>query len=174
MELASAMTALCPSLVVLMAAPLHAKLALLLCPALARPSPSPWLPLLCFPPALAELAPALSSQGSPSVFSMAGTLPIFCRFCTTGLPSNVTVEVGDMSFHLHKFPLLSKSAFLERSIEENSDQEECIIKLNDIPGGAKSFELVARFCYGVKIELSPANAVYLRCASKHLEMTEEI
>ncbi|ONM32153.1 hypothetical protein ZEAMMB73_Zm00001d040851 [Zea mays] len=56
------------------------------------------------------------------------------RFCTTGLPSDVTVEVGDMSFHLHKFPLLSKSAFLERSIEENSDQEECIIKLNDIPG----------------------------------------
>ncbi|KAK8444555.1 hypothetical protein SEVIR_9G156800v4 [Setaria viridis] len=89
-------------------------------------------------------------------------------FCTTGLPSDVTVEVGDMSFHLHK------SAFLARSIEENSDQEECVIKLNDIPGGAKSFELVARFCYGVKIELSPANVVYLRCASEHLEMTEEV
>ncbi|XP_034572906.1 BTB/POZ domain-containing protein At1g30440 isoform X2 [Setaria viridis] len=72
------------------------------------------------------------------------------------------------------FPLLSKSAFLARSIEENSDQEECVIKLNDIPGGAKSFELVARFCYGVKIELSPANVVYLRCASEHLEMTEEV
>nr|CAB3498668.1 unnamed protein product [Digitaria exilis] len=95
-------------------------------------------------------------------------------FCTTGLPSDVTVEVGDMSFHLHKFPLLSKSAFLARSIEKNSDQEECVIKLNDIPGGAKSFELVARFCYGVKIELSPANVVYLRCASEHLEMTEEV
>ncbi|CAL4943375.1 unnamed protein product [Urochloa decumbens] len=95
-------------------------------------------------------------------------------FCTTGLPSDVTVEVGDMSFHLHKFPLLSKSAFLARSIEESSDQEECVIKLNDIPGGAKSFELVARFCYGVKIELSPANVVYLRCASEHLEMTEEV
>jgi hypothetical protein len=24
------------------------------------------------------------------------------RFCTTGLPSDVTVEVGDVSFHLHK------------------------------------------------------------------------
>ncbi|AQK69225.1 hypothetical protein ZEAMMB73_Zm00001d015629 [Zea mays] len=56
------------------------------------------------------------------------------RFCTTGLPSDVTVEVGDVSFHLHKFLLLSKSAFLEWSIEENSDQEECIIKLNVIPG----------------------------------------
>ncbi|AQK69226.1 hypothetical protein ZEAMMB73_Zm00001d015629 [Zea mays] len=56
------------------------------------------------------------------------------QFCTTGLPSDVTVEVGDVSFHLHKFLLLSKSAFLEWSIEENSDQEECIIKLNVIPG----------------------------------------
>ncbi|KAG8097649.1 hypothetical protein GUJ93_ZPchr0013g35332 [Zizania palustris] len=95
-------------------------------------------------------------------------------FCTTGLPSDVTVEVGDMSFHLHKFPLLSKSAFLERLIDETSDQEECIIKLNGIPGGAKSFELVARFCYGVKIELSSENVVYLLCASEHLQMTEEI
>lgn len=25
-----------------------------------------------------------------------------CRFCTTGLPSDVVVEVGEMSFHLHK------------------------------------------------------------------------
>ncbi|KAF8684766.1 hypothetical protein HU200_044188 [Digitaria exilis] len=75
---------------------------------------------------------------------------------------------------LLQFPLLSKSAFLARSIEKNSDQEECVIKLNDIPGGAKSFELVARFCYGVKIELSPANVVHLRCASEHLEMTEEV
>jgi hypothetical protein len=82
--------------------------------------------------------------------------------------SSITVSVS------LQFPLLSKSAFLERSIEENSDQEECIIKLNDIPGGAKSFELVARFCYGVKIEFSPANAVYLRCSSKHLEMTEKV
>ena len=73
-----------------------------------------------------------------------------------------------------QFPLLSKSAFLARLIEENADQEECVIKLNDIPGGAKSFELIARFCYGVKIELSPANVVYLRCASEHLEMTEEV
>lgn len=24
------------------------------------------------------------------------------RFCTTGLPSDIVVEVGEMSFHLHK------------------------------------------------------------------------
>ncbi|XP_072988611.1 BTB/POZ domain-containing protein At1g30440 [Typha latifolia] len=96
-------------------------------------------------------------------------------FCTTGLPSDVTVEVGEMSFHLHKFPLLSKSGLLGKLIEENSSEEEgCIVKLADVPGGAKSFELVVKFCYGVKLELTASNVVYLRCAAEHLEMTEEI
>lgn len=78
-----------------------------------------------------------------------------------------------MFFICLQFPLLSKSAILGRLIEENSDSDECVIKLSDIPGGAKSFELVARFCYGLKIELSSENVVYLRCAAEHLEMTEE-
>jgi hypothetical protein len=67
--------------------------------------------------------------------------------------SSITVSVS------LQFLLLSKSAFLEWSIEENSDQEECIIKLNDIPGGAKSFELVARFCYGCENRASKATRV---------------
>ncbi|XP_047308445.1 BTB/POZ domain-containing protein At1g30440-like [Impatiens glandulifera] len=97
-------------------------------------------------------------------------------FCTTGLPSDITVEVGDMSFHLHKFPLLSRSGVMERLIAEASAEERdetCIIKLYGIPGEAKTFELIAKFCYGVKLELTSSNVVHLRCASEHLEMTEE-
>ncbi|CAA2980177.1 BTB POZ domain-containing At1g30440 [Olea europaea subsp. europaea] len=79
-----------------------------------------------------------------------------------------------MSFHLHKFPLLSRSGVMERMIAEASEDEEgCIIKLSDVPGGAKTFELVAKFCYGVKLELTAANVVQLGCAAKHLEMIEE-
>ncbi|KQJ85800.1 BTB/POZ domain-containing protein At1g30440 [Brachypodium distachyon] len=110
-----------------------------------------------------------NSNSKPDAFTRRGQ----AWFCTTGLPSDIIVEVGDMSFHLHKFPLLSKSDILGRLIEESPDQDECIIKLSDIPGGAKSFELVARFCYGVKVELSPANVVHLRCAAEYLQMTEE-
>ncbi|KAM1008157.1 hypothetical protein TB2_004485 [Malus domestica] len=95
-------------------------------------------------------------------------------FCTTGLPSDIVVEVGEMSFHLHKFPLLSRSGVMERLISEASEGEEgCVITVPDIPGGAKTFELVAKFCYGVKFELSASNVVYLRCAAEHLEMTED-
>ncbi|XP_057763893.1 BTB/POZ domain-containing protein At1g30440 [Salvia miltiorrhiza] len=95
-------------------------------------------------------------------------------FCTTGLPSDVVVEVEEMSFHLHKFPLLSRSGVMERLIAEASEGDEgCVIKLSDVPGGAKTFELVAKFCYGVKLELTASNVVYLRCAAEHLEMTDE-
>ncbi|KAL8033764.1 hypothetical protein ABFX02_13G178500 [Erythranthe guttata] len=95
-------------------------------------------------------------------------------FCTTGLPSDVIVEVGEMSFHLHKFPLLSRSGVMERLIADASEQEEgCLIQLPQIPGGSKTFELVAKFCYGVKLELTSANVVHLRCAAEHLEMTED-
>ncbi|KAM1350680.1 hypothetical protein ACFX14_004725 [Malus domestica] len=95
-------------------------------------------------------------------------------FCTTGLPSDIVVEVGEMSFHLHKFPLLSRSGVMERLISEASEGEEgCVITVPDIPGGAKTFELVAKFCYGVKFELSASNVIYLRCAAEHLEMTED-
>lgn len=95
-------------------------------------------------------------------------------FCTTGLPSDVVVEVGEMSFHLHKFPLLSRSGMMERLIADASDGEGgCTINLDAVPGGDKTFELVAKFCYGVKLELTAGNVVYLRCAAEHLEMTEE-
>ncbi|XP_037493297.1 BTB/POZ domain-containing protein At5g03250 isoform X1 [Jatropha curcas] len=95
--------------------------------------------------------------------------------CSTGLPSDVIIEVGEMSFHLHKFPLLSRSKVLEDLIGENcgEDGKKCIMKLDDIPGGAKTFLLVAKFCYGVKIELSAMNIVSLRCAAEYLQMSED-
>ncbi|CAI0545482.1 unnamed protein product [Linum tenue] len=96
-------------------------------------------------------------------------------FCTSGLPSDITVEVGEMSFHLHKFPLLSRSGVMEKLIAEASEEEDenSIIRLPEVPGGAKTFELVAKFCYGVKLELTASNVVHLRCAADHLEMTED-
>ncbi|ERN08400.1 hypothetical protein AMTRI_Chr07g74880 [Amborella trichopoda] len=96
-------------------------------------------------------------------------------YCTTGLPSDIIVEVGEMSFHLHKFPLLSRSAVLDKLISESTEGEGtcCVLHLDDIPGGAKAFELAAKFCYGIKLELTAHNVVYLRSAAEYLQMTEE-
>ncbi|KAI3799710.1 hypothetical protein L1987_35009 [Smallanthus sonchifolius] len=102
--------------------------------------------------------------------------------CSSGLPSDVTIEVGDVSFQLHKFPLVSRSKMLENLIGDSSDDERKIkfedenrsfAKLNDLPGGPKIFLLIAKFCYGVKLEVSSTNVVPLQCASEYLQMTEE-
>ncbi|KAF8395236.1 hypothetical protein HHK36_019178 [Tetracentron sinense] len=100
---------------------------------------------------------------------------LISRLCTTGLPSDVIIEVGEMSFHLHKFPLLSRSGVLEKLIGDFSGEDgpSCILQLHNIPGGAKAFELVAKFCYGVKIELTALNVVSLRCAAEYLQMNED-
>ncbi|WCJ31006.1 Phototropic-responsive NPH3 family protein [Euphorbia peplus] len=116
-------------------------------------------------------------------------------FCTTGLPSDIVIEVDDMNFHLHKFPLMSKSRKLHQLISEQEtnqlseekDREDsepgeeedeiselhCQISLPDFPGGTEAFEMAAKFCYGVKIDLSSSTVVPLRCAGEFLEMTDE-
>ncbi|KAL4369778.1 hypothetical protein GQ457_05G006780 [Hibiscus cannabinus] len=124
-------------------------------------------------------------------------------FCATGLPSDVVIEVDDMTFHLHKFPLMSKSRKLDQLIaeqgqksstsnvtkqkqreteteieeedfqEEEEEDDECQIYLPDFPGGPATFETAAKFCYGVKIDLSSSTVVPLRCAAEFLEMTDE-
>ncbi|KAF3969039.1 hypothetical protein CMV_007141 [Castanea mollissima] len=95
--------------------------------------------------------------------------------CSTGLPSDIIIEVGETTFHLHKFPLLSRSGVLENLIGELSgeDEKKCTLQLHDIPGGAKTFLLVAKFCSGVKIELTALNVVSLRRAAEYFRMTEE-
>ncbi|PRQ58796.1 putative SKP1/BTB/POZ domain, NPH3 domain-containing protein [Rosa chinensis] len=95
--------------------------------------------------------------------------------CSTGLSSDVIVEVEETSFHLHKFPLLSRSGLLEDIIAEfpSEDEYKCSLQLHDIPGGAKAFLLVAKFCYGVRFELNALNVVIVRCAAEYLRMNED-
>lgn len=118
---------------------------------------------------------------------MAGDLVVASRgqawFCTTGLPSDLVVEVDGMSYHLHKIPLISKSRKLgellsgqervEEEEEENEENKIQRISLNDFPGVSQTFETAAKFCYGVKIELSSTTVIPLRCAAEYLEMTED-
>ncbi|XP_050226969.1 BTB/POZ domain-containing protein At5g03250 [Mercurialis annua] len=95
--------------------------------------------------------------------------------CSTGLQSDITIQIGEMSFNLHKFPLLSRSGLLEKLIEElpEIDGSARSLNLDDMPGGAKAFEFISKFCYGVKVELTALNIVSVRCAAEYLRMTEE-
>ncbi|AES94565.1 putative SKP1/BTB/POZ domain, NPH3 domain-containing protein [Medicago truncatula] len=95
------------------------------------------------------------------------------RYVATELASDIVVNVGDVKFYLHKFPLLSKSLRLQKLVS-NTDEENDEIHIHDIPGGPVAFEICAKFCYGMVVTLNAYNVVAARCAAEYLEMYETI
>ncbi|KAL5563435.1 hypothetical protein UlMin_033182 [Ulmus minor] len=95
-------------------------------------------------------------------------------FVATDIPSDLLVQVGDVNFHLHKYPLLSRSGKMNRIIYESHDPDLSKVVFGDLPGGPEAFELAAKFCYGIAVDLTAANISGLRCAAEYLEMTEDL
>jgi hypothetical protein len=58
-------------------------------------------------------------------------------------------------------------------LQEDEEADALRIRLPDFPGGAMAFELAAKFCYGVKLDLTPATAAPLRCAAERLGMSDD-
>ncbi|XP_039054296.1 BTB/POZ domain-containing protein SR1IP1-like isoform X2 [Hibiscus syriacus] len=79
------------------------------------------------------------------------------------IPSDVTVQVGGASFSLHKVEFKQFNYYTNINV----------IEIPDVPGGAESFELAAKFCYGIYFEISTENIAVLRCVAEYLEMTED-
>ncbi|XP_021829060.1 root phototropism protein 3 [Prunus avium] len=95
-------------------------------------------------------------------------------YVATDIPSDLLVQVGDVNFHLHKYPLLSRSGKINRVMYELRDPDMSKMALDDLPGGPEAFELAAKFCYGIAVDLTAANISGLRCAAEYLEMTEDL
>ncbi|XP_024398206.1 root phototropism protein 3 isoform X2 [Physcomitrium patens] len=93
-------------------------------------------------------------------------------FVSLDQPSDLLVEVDDISFHLHKLPLLSRSGLLFRLASQSCDSRKAYINLVDVPGGAEAFSVVVKYCYGIIEELTPTNVATIRCVAEYLEMTE--
>ncbi|KAM7521812.1 hypothetical protein LguiA_011714 [Lonicera macranthoides] len=89
------------------------------------------------------------------------------------VPSDITIEVNGGTFALHKFPLVSRSGRIRKLVAEHRDSDISRIELLSLPGGAESFELAAKFCYGINFEITSSNVAQLCCVSDYLEMTEE-
>ncbi|KAM7520404.1 hypothetical protein LguiB_019366 [Lonicera macranthoides] len=96
------------------------------------------------------------------------------RYISSELATDIVIIVGEVKFYLHKFPLLSKSARLQKLVAIISGGNNDEIHINDIPGGPGTFEICAKFCYGMTVTLSPYNVVATRCAAEYLEMYETI
>ncbi|KAI7755690.1 hypothetical protein M8C21_032594 [Ambrosia artemisiifolia] len=95
-------------------------------------------------------------------------------YVASDLATDIIINVGDAKFYLHKFPLLSKSARLQKLVANTNEGTGTGDQLNipDIPGGPASFEICAKFCYGMTITLNAYNVVSVRCAAEYLEMHE--
>ncbi|XP_042757407.2 BTB/POZ domain-containing protein NPY4-like isoform X1 [Lactuca sativa] len=96
------------------------------------------------------------------------------RYVATDLATDMIIRVGDIKFYLHKFPLLSKSARLQKLVAVSDTENNQELEIHDIPGGPAAFEICAKFCYGMTVTLNPYNVVLARCAAEYLEMYETI
>ncbi|KAM1760573.1 hypothetical protein ACFX12_003433 [Malus domestica] len=96
------------------------------------------------------------------------------RYVATDLATDIIVNVGDSKFYLHKFPLLSKSARLQKLVANTNETNTGEIYISDIPGGPAAFEICAKFCYGMTVTLNAYNVVVSRCAAEYLGMHESI
>ncbi|CAH9114311.1 unnamed protein product [Cuscuta epithymum] len=90
------------------------------------------------------------------------------------IPADVTVQVGGVTFSLHKFMLAAKSDFIRKLILEYKETDLTRIDLSDIPGGPDIFEKAAKFCYAVNFEITIHNVAALRCAAEYLQMTDKL
>ncbi|WOH14544.1 hypothetical protein DCAR_0934063 [Daucus carota subsp. sativus] len=82
------------------------------------------------------------------------------RICVCGEP-----------FRLNSGVMALRSAKLDKLLKENH-VEEVPRLLRDIPADPKTFELVARFCYGYEISITAENVIHVCCVANYLEMTE--
>lgn len=76
-------------------------------------------------------------------------------------------------FSISQFPLVSRSGRIRRIVAEHRDSDISKVELLNLPGGAETFELAAKFCYGINFEITSSNVAQLFCVSDYLEMTEE-
>ncbi|KAG9451525.1 hypothetical protein H6P81_011490 [Aristolochia fimbriata] len=96
-------------------------------------------------------------------------------FVTSQIPTDITVQIQDITFNFHKYPLQSRSGYMSRlNLSSPRSNYEYDVKIDGLPGGPETFELVLKFCYGIPIDLTPTNVASLRCAAEFLEMTEDL
>ncbi|KAL6505452.1 hypothetical protein OROHE_022831 [Orobanche hederae] len=108
----------------------------------------------------------------PDIFYTTDTV----RSVSSEVSSDLIIQVKGSRYLLHKYPMLSKSLLLQKLCSEIPEKTSPlqIVQLPKFPGGIESFELCAKFCYGITITLSAHNIVSILCAADYLQMTEEV
>lgn len=98
------------------------------------------------------------------------------RSVRTKVACNFIIQINETSFHLHKLSMASRSGYISRLVFQSTSTREAAscIRIDNFPGGYKTFELVVKFCYGMKVELTAPNIAPLYCAANFLEMSDDL
>uniref|UniRef100_A0A2P2KIF0 BTB/POZ domain-containing protein DOT3 n=1 Tax=Rhizophora mucronata TaxID=61149 RepID=A0A2P2KIF0_RHIMU len=97
-----------------------------------------------------------------------------CRSLNSQIPTDLIIQVQDVTFSVHKYPLVSKCGYISHlELQPSISNFGYELKLENFPGGSETFELILRFCYDLPLDLNPTNIAPLRCAAEFLEMSEE-
>lgn len=98
------------------------------------------------------------------------------RSVQTNVACDFVIQINETTFHLHKLPMALKSGYIYRlAFQKTSTRETASsIRIDNVPGGYKFFELVVKFCYGMKVELTTPNIAPLYCAANFLEMSDDL
>ncbi|KAM5577248.1 BTB/POZ domain-containing protein DOT3 [Rosa sericea] len=96
-------------------------------------------------------------------------------FITSHVPTDLTIRVQEITFSVHKYPLVAKCGYIgQLEFQPSISNFGNDLKLENFPGGPETFEMILKFCYGLPLDLNPNNIAPLRCGSEFLEMTEEL
>ncbi|XP_006341291.1 BTB/POZ domain-containing protein At3g08570 [Solanum tuberosum] len=99
--------------------------------------------------------------------------PFITRTIFSDVAGDITIAVNGESFLLHKFPLVSLSGKIRKMVADAKDPNLSELNLTHVPGGPETFELAAKFCYGMNFEITTTNVARLHCVAEYLEMTED-
>ncbi|KAF7840487.1 BTB/POZ domain-containing protein [Senna tora] len=105
-----------------------------------------------------------STKGIPEFYAEKKRMKVPFRTLISDIPSDLVVQVNDTTYLLHK----------TLCADNSSDSESISLELHDIPGGEDAFELCAKYCYGISINISAHNFVPAFCAAKFLRMSESV
>ncbi|KAL5818204.1 hypothetical protein ACOSQ3_022101 [Xanthoceras sorbifolium] len=95
-------------------------------------------------------------------------------FVTSQIPTDLLIQVQDVTFNVHKYPLVSKCGYIGRlELQPSISNFGCDLKLENFPAGSETFEIILKFCYGLPVDFNSNNIGPLRCASEYLDMSEE-
>ncbi|KAF3440822.1 hypothetical protein FNV43_RR19108 [Rhamnella rubrinervis] len=116
-----------------------------------------------FSPSSSSLAPSPSFRPTP-LNSLVGSWSF-----ATGKKPELLIQVCEKCFNLHKEPLTSRSTYLKRLLTDSVTELTLSPPLNI---SAETFTLVADFCYGARLVITPFNLAAIKTAAELLEMTE--